>query len=228
MKTVDVIIVAAGSGLRYGAPLPKQYCELAGHPVVMHSIDAIRQILPKAQVLLVISRDMEYLWQELCIRHSFSSPSIVYGGTTRWESVNNALSHCNSDIIMVHDAVRPIISDKMVSGLLSALESDDSLDGAIPAVPVTDSLRITDDRNRSKSIDRAPLRAVQTPQAFRGRLLRKAYTLPYQSSFTDDASVMEAAGYDNIVLTKGSTANIKITNPGDIAVAEVLMSNLKA
>lgn len=227
MKSVDVIIVAAGSGLRYGAPLPKQYCELAGRPVAMHTINAIRQTLPEAHIILVISRDMEPLWHELCIRHHFTSPDIIYGGSTRWESVCNAINDCKSDIIMVHDAVRPLVTDRLVKSLLTTLESDDSVDGAIPAVPVTDSLRIYSNEGRSKSIDRAALRAVQTPQAFRGRLLRKAYTLPYQASFTDDASVMEAAGYDNIVLTEGSSVNIKITNPGDIAVAELFMSNLR-
>lgn len=227
MKSVDVIIVAAGSGLRYGAPLPKQYCELAGRPVVMHTIDAIRQALPAAHIVLVISRDMEPLWHELCIKHHFISPDIIYGGSTRWESVSNAVNNCESDIIMVHDSVRPLITDRLVGSLLTALESDDSIDGAIPAVPVTDSLRIYSNAGHSKSIDRAALRAVQTPQAFRGRLLRKAYTLPYQPSFTDDASVMEAAGYDNIVLTEGSSVNIKITNPGDIAIAELFMTNLR-
>ena len=79
------------------------------------------------------------------------------------------------------------------------------------------------DDGSSISVDRSPIRAVQTPQAFRGDRLRKAYSLPFRNSFTDDASVMESAGYSNLVLTKGSASNIKITNPGDIAVAELLM-----
>ena len=99
----------------------------------------------------------------------------------------------------------------------------DEADGVIPAVPVTDSLRHLDADGKSHSIDRAQMRAVQTPQAFWGDRLRKAYSLQYRDSFTDDASVMEAAGYDAIRLAEGSPRNIKITNPGDIAVAELFM-----
>lgn len=225
MTSVDIIIVAAGSGLRYGAPLPKQYCELGGRPVVMHTIDALRRAAPEACLKLVISADMSDFWHELCKRHNFISPTVVFGGATRWESVHNAVksSDESADIVMVHDAVRPMVSKDIVERLTSALSTDKDIDGAIPAVAVTDSLRSLESDGTSTSIDRSKMRAVQTPQAFRGELLRKAYDLPYRDSFTDDASVMEAAGFGNLILTEGSSSNIKITNPGDIAVAEVLM-----
>ncbi len=224
MTSVDIIIVAAGSGLRYGAPLPKQFCILGDRPVVMHTIDAMRAALPEANIVLVISQDMEKLWYDLCRTHSFISPEIVFGGATRWESVRNAIGHTSGNgIIMVHDAVRPIISPTMISRLTAAMLADETIDGAIPAIPVTDSIRTITDDGRSYAIDRSPLRAVQTPQAFRADRLRQAYTMPYRDTFTDDASVMEAAGFSNIVMPLGSTTNIKITNPGDIAVAQLMM-----
>lgn len=225
MTSLEIIIVAAGSGLRYGAPLPKQYCDLGGRPVLMHTIDALRAAAPDAKLTLVISREMTQLWQDLCNRHNFTSPDIVFGGATRWESVCNALKSSVgiADIIMVHDAVRPLVSKEIIDRLVKAISSDTGVDGAIPAIAVTDSLRSISDDGHSKSIDRSTMRAVQTPQAFRGDRLHSAYDLPYRDSFTDDASVMEAAGYCNLVLTKGSSSNIKITNPGDIAIAETLM-----
>lgn len=224
MASVNVIIVAAGSGLRFGAPLPKQFCNLNGRPVVMTTIEALRSSLPEARLTLVINPDMEDLWLDLCSKHNFQSPEITHGGATRWESVRNAIIKSDeAEIILVHDAVRPMISDKIIKPLMSAITSDNSVDGAIPAVPVTDSLRIVKEDGTSSSIDRNIMRAVQTPQAFKGDRLRKAYSLPYRREFTDDASVMESAGFSHIVLTEGSHDNIKITNPGDIAVAEILI-----
>lgn len=226
MASVHVIIVAAGSGLRFGAPLPKQFCLLRGRPVVMNTIDTIRGLLPDAEITLVINRDANDLWQSLCAEHEFTSPDIVYGGATRWESVRNAVVHApETDIILVHDAVRPLISEKIITPLIDSFSSQSDIDGAIPAIPVTDSLRSLTSGGKSTSVDRSAMRAVQTPQAFRGERLRKAYSLPYQPEFTDDASVMEAAGFDRIILTDGSPDNIKITNPGDISIAEILMEN---
>lgn len=224
MPSVQIIIVAAGSGLRFGAPLPKQFCLLDGRPVVMHTIDRLRQILPDATLTLVISPDMADFWSDLCRRHYFSSPDVVFGGATRWHSVSNAIKSCplNADIIMVHDAVRPLVTAEMIADIGRVLD-DPAVDGAIPAVAVTDSLRQLASDGSSVSVDRSPMRAVQTPQAFRADLLRRAYSLPYRESFTDDASVMEAAGYNNLRLSKGSYSNIKITNPGDIDIAELFL-----
>ena len=224
MPSIEIIIVAAGSGLRYGAPLPKQFCLLAGRPLLMHTIDRLRSLLPEAGLTLVISRDMADFWQKLCSDYKFMSPRIVFGGSSRWESVRNAISSSDekAGIIMVHDGVRPLVDSNIINGLTEALDDPD-VDGAIPAIPVTDSLRALRADGLSESVDRSIMRAVQTPQAFRANCLRQAYSLPYRDSFTDDASVMEAAGFSNLRLTGGSASNIKITNPGDIAVAELLM-----
>lgn len=221
---VRVIIVAAGRGSRFGSDLPKQYCLLAGRPVLMHTVDAFRRTLPDAEIILVISREMESLWTDLCREHSFASPRIVYGGATRWESVKNAvqsISPADTDTVLVHDGARPIVDAGMVSRLLAEMVQSSA---AIPVVPVTDSLRIVMEGG-SEAIDRSHLRAVQTPQAFFGAAIKSMYDMPYSPLFTDDASVYEAAGFGSPALVAGSPSNIKITHPTDLAIAEALLGD---
>lgn len=219
---VRVIIVAAGSGSRFGAGLPKQYCLLDGRPVLMRTIDAFRRAIPYADITIVINRDMEELWADLCHKCRFTSPSIAYGGSTRWESVKNAvqaISPADTDIIMVHDGARPIVEAEMVGRILQAMLT---CEAAIPVVPVTDSLRIIT-ADGSQAIDRAPLRAVQTPQAFRGAAIKAMYSLPYSPLFTDDASVYEASSRGALAIVPGSPSNLKITHPTDLLVAAALL-----
>lgn len=174
-----------------------------------------------AEVLLVLSEAMTGYWRELCEKYEFESPEVVAGGATRWESVKRALEHplaAEAAIITVHDGARPVVTGELMKRVM-----DLKRQGNIPGVAVTDSLRIIDGDD-SKSVDRSLFRAVQTPQAFRGDLLRKAYNLPYDPSFTDDASVMEAAGFDELDIVEGDAANIKITRPGDIEIAALYLS----
>ncbi len=225
MPNIHVIIVAGGSGARFGAPLPKQFCLLAERPVVMHAIDALRDACPEAAFTLALAPSEYGRWASLCEQYNFSSPSLSPGGASRWESVKNALSTVAPDcsLVLIHDGARPLPSHAMIDALLQAFDSE-KVDGAVPAIAVTDSLRLMDaDGINSTPYPRANLRAVQTPQAFRYDLLMKAYELPYQPDFTDDASVMEAAGYKNILITPGEPTNIKITHPLDIAIAEAIL-----
>ncbi len=218
------IIVAAGRGSRFGADRPKQFCMLGERPVLMHTIDRFRQALPDSQIILVLSKDMHPFWDELCETFCFSSPQIVYGGDSRWQSVKNAIDsieNITSDsIITIHDGARPLVNSAMIARVIAGVSE---CDGAIPVVPVTDSLRQVAADGTSAPIDRSSFRAVQTPQAFRAIHLTEAYALPFDDSFTDDASVMAAAGYTNIALVDGDTRNIKITNPSDIEIASILM-----
>ena len=211
------IIVAAGSGSRFGAALPKQYCLMNGRPVLMHTIENMRQALPQSQIVLVLNRDFVDYWTELCVKYSFISPKVVEGGDTRWQSVKNAIDEIPADaqVITVHDGARPIVDSMMVERLISAL--DDAV-GAIPVVSVTDSLRQIVESG-STPVDRSLYKAVQTPQAFHADKLIEAYSLPFDATFTDDASVLAALGYD-VALVEGDTYNIKITNPLDIEIAQ--------
>ena len=214
------IIVAAGSGSRFGANLPKQYCLLNGRPVLMHTIDNMRVAMPNSHIILVLNKDFVEYWNELCGEYSFESPMVVTGGDTRWQSVKNAIDviPATAEIITVHDGARPIVEEKMVERLINAL---DNAPGAIPIVSVTDSLRQVNE-NGSIPVDRSLYKAVQTPQAFHADKLKEAYSLPFTPTFTDDASVMAALGYD-VMLVEGDTYNIKITHPLDIEIAQLYL-----
>lgn len=217
------IIVAAGSGSRFGGALPKQFCNLHGRPLLMTTIGRMREVSPEASILLVLSEGFVDLWLDKCRESGFESPDIVVGGITRWHSVRNALSALPGgvDVVTVHDGARPVITRSLVRAVVGAVE--DGADGAIPAVTVTDSIRQLMPDGSSQAVDRALFRAVQTPQGFRADALLQAYSHDYRPEFTDDASVMEFAGFRHIALVEGSAANIKVTHPFDMAVAAMLL-----
>lgn len=217
---VHHIIVAGGTGSRYNSEIPKQLCDLDGRPVLMHTVDSLLEACP-GDVTVAMHPDYIGQWQELCRRHGFTSPDVVEGGATRWHSVKNALDAvpADIDIITVHDAARPFVSPTMLKEAIAAVAVGAA--GAVPAVPVTDSLREIADDGSSAAVERARYRAVQTPQVFSADILRKAYSRPYRPEFTDDASVVEAAGFRPIALVGGSPFNIKITHPADMEIASI-------
>lgn len=229
MGKIHVIIVAGGSGSRFGADVPKQYCLLEGRPVLMHTIEAMRDALPEADITLVISRDMQDYWLSLCNRHAFESPRIVYGGSSRSKSVSNALDSIDpatpDDVVLIHDGARPLVDRTTVTNVLETLLNEKP-DGVIPVIPVTDSIRVITDSN-SEPVDRSLYRAVQTPQGFFLNEIKRAYELPESPAWTDDASVMASAGKTDIRLSVGSPENIKITNPIDIDLAAAVMRRRK-
>lgn len=208
-----VIIAAGGVGSRFGAAVPKQFCELKGIPVLLRAIGQFRKTLPEATVTVVISPE----WADILPAGIITA----LPGKTRWESVKNALDATraiDADAILVHDGARPLVTPEVIRGVIDALADHQ---GAIPVVDVTDSLRCAD----GSPARREDFRAVQTPQGFRAGLLRQAYELPYDARFTDDASVMSAAGFTDMLLTPGDPTNIKITNPLDLRIAEVILEN---
>ena len=224
MKTV-AIIVAGGSGTRFGAELPKQFLELGGKPILMRSIEAFANSGNcSVDVIVTLPSDQMDLWQRLCDRYGFDVPHrVVPGGETRWHSVKHALDSMGDvnevDIIAVHDGVRPMVTADVICRTIAA-----GRDGAaIPVVALNDSVRQVVGE-ASHALDRSTLRAVQTPQAFDARLLLDAYSLPYQPTFTDDASVVEQLGHP-ITLVEGDPHNLKITRPMDLALAEYLLNS---
>lgn len=224
---IHVVIVAAGSGTRFGGDIPKQYQLLDGRPVVIRTIEAFRRVLPDSRIQLVISQSMEPLWGELAAEAGFESPRTVYGGATRFESVKNALEDIreagveDGDIILVHDGARPLVTPAMVERIVEETRRSGAV---VPVVPVTDSLRQVAADGSSRQVERSVIRAVQTPQGFDARLLLAAYDGGYRPEFTDDASVVEAYGKP-VALVDGDPRNIKITNRGDLEIAEVLLKN---
>ncbi len=225
MKTI-AIIVAGGSGTRFGAQLPKQFLELGDKPILMRTIEAFGQNGDGSfDVIVTLPADQMDLWQQLCERYAFTLPHrVVPGGETRWHSVKNALDSiadpADVDVIAVHDGVRPLATADLISRVLEAARRDGA---AIPVVMLNDSVRQVVGET-SHALDRSSLRAVQTPQAFDARLLIDAYSQSFQPTFTDDASVVERYGH-SVTLVEGDPVNLKITRPMDLALAEYLLNN---
>ncbi|MDE6859008.1 MAG: 2-C-methyl-D-erythritol 4-phosphate cytidylyltransferase [Duncaniella sp.] len=221
------IIVAAGSGSRYGGDLPKQFCDLNGRPLLMTTIERLHCCDAESEVLVVLSEDMMEFWQHLCREFDFSvSHTVIAGGATRAHSVKNAIDYisdcsCGKGWISVHDAARPMVSQKLFDAIVGGL---DGADGALPACRLSDSIRLVREDGSSEAMDRSRYRLVQTPQIFHADKLIDAYRQEIRPEFTDDASVMEAAGYANLRLVDGDPRNIKVTNPGDMAIAELYLS----
>ncbi|NDW08404.1 2-C-methyl-D-erythritol 4-phosphate cytidylyltransferase [Dysgonomonas sp. 520] len=221
-QTKSVIIVAGGKGLRMGHDLPKQFIPIGGKPVLMRTMEAFYNYDSQVDIVLVLSPDYYDYWQKLCEEYQFSIPhQMTQGGETRYHSVKNGLSLVTSDVVAVHDAARPFVSNDLIE---RCFENIDSLKAVVPAIEATDSLREMTDGTHSKIIDRSKIRLVQTPQVFSANILKEAYRQEYTSVFTDDASVVESIGIA-VHLVKGETTNIKITTPFDLEVAKLLLKD---
>jgi 2-C-methyl-D-erythritol 4-phosphate cytidylyltransferase len=217
------IIVAGGTGTRVLGEVPKQFMLLSGKPVILYSIEAFYAFDPTIQIILVIHPDYLFFWEQMIGEFKISIPfQVVSGGKTRFDSVKNGLKLIEDDgLVAIHDAARPVISAEFIGRLFSVTSTFGS---AIPVVAINDTIRIIDG-DSSRQQDRTFLRAVQTPQLFKVSELQRAYLQAYQANFTDDGSVMEAAGFP-VKLTEGRQGNLKITHLVDIAVAEVLLKSL--
>lgn len=217
------IIVAGGEGTRLGGALPKQFREVAGRPLLWWSMKAFHEEDPQTQIILVLNASFLGLWDELVAalpeadRIPYRS---VTGGTSRTGSVKNgmALVDAADSLVAIHDAARPLVTVDMISRGWEAAEKHG---GAVPCVPVTDSLRHLEGDN-NVAVDRSEYVAVQTPQVFRTSLLAEAYARNPEAVYSDDASAYEAAGY-RTALFEGSPKNMKVTNPGDIEIAQLLL-----
>jgi 2-C-methyl-D-erythritol 4-phosphate cytidylyltransferase len=214
------LIVAGGKGTRMKTKLPKQFLELNGLPVLMHTINAFYRYNENTEVILVLPEDDFQLWEELCTKHHYQrNIKLQKGGDSRFQSVKNGLSLIEGDgLVAIHDGVRPLVSEDIIGASYRLAAVHDS---AVAAVRLKESIRMTDQDN-TKAMDRSRFRLIQTPQTFKTKLIKQAYEGKEDSSLTDDASVAERAGHI-ISLFEGSYENIKITTPEDLVVAKALM-----
>lgn len=214
-----VIIVAGGSGERMQLGVPKQFIPVGGKPVLMYTMAAFRSAIPDIQIVLVLPEKHIKLWKDLCTEFSCTiSHTITAGGKTRFHSVKQGLRMIRPEsLVGVHDGVRPFVSKQTI---LNAYDTAGKTGAAIPVVELNDSLRMISN-GVTHPADRGHFRLVQTPQVFRSEVLIEAYQASYQKGFTDDATVVEAAGH-TVTLTEGNFENIKITRTIDLAFAEVL------
>lgn len=220
-KTV-AIIVAGGSGTRMQSALPKQFMLLKGKPVILHTIEAFANSSYQPQIIVVLPQTYHEYWNNLCLEYQFNHPHLLIGGgATRFHSVKNALDVLPEEdlLVTIHDAVRPMIDPALID---ACYQQAASLGNAVAAVKSRDSVRRLKN-DMSESLLRDEIYLVQTPQTFKLQQLTDAYTLPYTEAFTDDASVVEQAGYP-INLAEGSYSNFKITYPDDLLIAETLMN----
>ena len=214
------IIVAGGRGLRMGGELPKQFLPLSGKPVLMRTLELFEGEV--SRIILVLPEDPIPFWQELCEQYHFTlTHTVALGGETRFHSVRSGLSHLPQEgLVAVHDGVRPLVSRVLIR---RSFEEAERSGAALPACPVTDSLRLRQDEGKSEAVDRSRYVAVQTPQTFDLGRLQQAYEQAYSPLFTDDASVYEAASLGSITLIDGEETNIKLTTPRDLLLAELLL-----
>ena len=214
-----IIIVAGGKGLRMGTDIPKQFLPIGGKPVLMRTLERFREYSKELQMILVLPKAQQDYWHQLCKEYHFNVEYMLAdGGETRFHSVQNGLALVPDDaegVVGVHDGVRPFPS---VDVIRNCYETARSVKAAIPVVPVVETLR----HIAKGTKPRGEYRLVQTPQCFDIQLLKAANKQPYNDGFTDDASVVEAFGFD-VTLVEGNRENIKITTPFDMTIAEALL-----
>ncbi len=219
-----VIIVAGGSGTRMGAALPKQFLQINGKAILIHTLEKFLAFDNSIEIVLVMHPDYSAFWEKVRGKASFDYPvKIASGGETRFQSVKNGIAKLDGDFLVgVHDAVRPLVTVAAIQRVFDAAAISGS---AIPCVPLKESARVVTGNN-SLPLDRSAIRLVQTPQVFHASILRKSYETDYREEFTDDASVVEFAG-NRIELVQGDEFNLKITTPEDFEIASILLNPQK-
>ena len=222
-----LIVTAGGTGTRMGAPVPKQFLELKGKPILRLTLEKFIEAVPDLHVLTVLPEDHVSTWRDYCLKANFTCPQrLVKGGFTRFHSVKNALEHIpDGALVAVQDGVRPLMSVEKIRELFDAAVYVPAL---IPVLPVTDTLKVLEKRadgalmTTGERIDRSRIYGAQTPQIFHSELLKAAYSQGYDTLFTDDASVAEKYGIP-LTFIEGERYNIKITTPEDLVLARAIM-----
>ena len=223
-----VIIMAAGSGTRMGAGRPKQFLELEGKAILQKTIEVFLNACPGISVITVLPQDFIGYWREYCLENNFVCPQIlVPGGITRFHSVRNALDRVpEGALVAVHDGVRPLLSEGLVKDMFEKAEGVPAL---IPVTPCVDTMKVLENKDGElvavpgAKADRSVLYGAQTPQIFHSEILKEAYAMPYDTSFTDDASVVEKYG-KSLSYVVGERLNIKITTQDDLLLARAILS----
>jgi 2-C-methyl-D-erythritol 4-phosphate cytidylyltransferase len=211
------VIAAAGSGERLGAGGPKAFVELSGRPLLDWSLDAFKEAGYIREIVVATPPGQEAAVAERGVL-------AVAGGEHRSESVAKGVELCGEEIVVVHDAARPLVTPKLINAVVDRLDSDDGAAAVIAAAPVTDTIKQAGDDGRvERTLDRAGLWTVQTPQAFRADALREALSDPDSlPDATDDAMLVERRG-GRVLIHEAPAHNLKVTTPLDLRVAELLL-----
>ncbi len=215
-----LIVVAGGSGRRMGGAVPKQYLELKGKAIILHTLERFYSFDPGIKIVVVVAEHHQKFWKEIAGSSEVAMASrVVTGGENRYDSVWNGLKQISDGCIVgIHDAVRPMVSLDTIEKCYLAAEESGS---GIPVLDMDESVRILTSGG-SENLERSKLRKVQTPQVFRSEEIRAAYEAGFAPSVTDDASVYEAF-FGKLTLVEGNPENIKITNSADLKLASLII-----
>lgn len=226
MPKFAVILAAAGQSTRFGESRRKKpFLELKGRPVWVRALEPFQQIENLVQSLVVVSpEDLDWFREQFRPNLAFMNVDVVAGGKERADSVQNALARVRSEVdyVAVHDAARPLITKIWVQQLFDAAEQNG---GAIPAIPLTSTIKKVAGGKIEQTVSRDKLWAAQTPQVFRTDWLRDAYAQRGAFNATDDAQLIERTGRP-VAIVEGSALNLKITTREDFRVAEALLGVL--
>ncbi len=232
-----LIVMAAGSGVRMGASVPKQFLDLGGKPILRHTIERFLSAAPGIRIVTVLPREYVPYWKDYCLSNSFDCPqTLVQGGITRFHSVRNALGRVPGGcIVAIHDGVRPLLSADLVKSMFERMESG-SCRALVPVVPTVDTLKVLDiEKDPSgngqhlvshpgEAVDRSRIYGAQTPQMFLSDDIKAAYSQPYDVAFTDDASVAQKKGIP-LSFCEGERYNFKITSREDLEMARLVVTS---
>ncbi|MDD3570942.1 MAG: 2-C-methyl-D-erythritol 4-phosphate cytidylyltransferase [Lachnospiraceae bacterium] len=221
-KKCGAVIVAAGSGKRMGGNISKQFLSIGEKPIIVHTVGKFEKVREIDEIIVVTSLlYMKYV-QDLKKEFGWKKVTIVEGGKERYNSVLNGLYALSKDTetVLIHDGVRPFVTEK---NILDVIEKTQQTGACILAVPVKDTIKAVDENGIVRGTpDRNTLWSVQTPQGFKFDLLKKAYeSVENFEAVTDDAMVMEKAGY-SVAVVMGSYQNIKITTPEDLTIGTAM------
>ncbi|MFM7510472.1 MAG: 2-C-methyl-D-erythritol 4-phosphate cytidylyltransferase [Bacteroidota bacterium] len=218
------VIVAGGTGVRMGVPQPKQFLEIAGEPIIIHTLRAFAKAFSDIQLTLVLPANHLQEGAALIASKLDIPVQLVAGGETRFHSVQNGLATVKEDaVVFVHDAVRCLVSTDLIQICYqNALVTG----SAVPVLKSSDSIRFME-QGKHRVLNREQVLLVQTPQVFLSTLILPAFQVSYDVSFTDEATVVERAGHI-VNLVEGEESNIKITRPVDLRIAAEWLLEKKA
>ncbi|MEO6307322.1 MAG: 2-C-methyl-D-erythritol 4-phosphate cytidylyltransferase [Nitrospiraceae bacterium] len=225
---VVALVPAAGRGLRMGGSVPKQFLSLGGEPLIVQSLRTLQASSVVDQIVLAVPlADVEYCEHEIVLRYGFTKVTkVVAGGDERQDSVRYALAQIPSDteIVLIHDAVRPFVTQRMIEEVVAAARKEGA---AIIALPMRDTVKqVRTDGTIERTVDRTPLWLAQTPQAFRRNWIESAHKKAHAEGIraTDDAFLVEWLGY-SVAVVEGSGENIKVTRPEDLVIGEAILAS---
>ena len=222
------IILASGTGSRYGADIPKQFVKIAGKTILEHTVDAFEKSDDIDEIIVVITPEYRTLAEEILKKNSYKKVSkLLNGGEIRKDSSYIGISSINDNEanVLIHDCARPFVSSRIISDCVKALNKYDVVGVAVPS---QDTIITVDENNFIQNIpNRADLRRIQTPQCFKLSVIKKAHELSKDDrNFTDDCGLVVKYKLADVYIVEGDVNNIKITYPNDIYMAEKIMQTM--